>query len=556
MRAPFASLVRLSVLTSYGLGGGAKAQRGPKAFLKKLGIGLLAFLVSADFIFLFAMTDIASYGALKPLGLQSLLLLNAAVSASLIVFVMGFLTALSTYCLSPAESLFLALPLRPRHLLGSKFASVYLSDGLVSLLVMGVAVVVYGAKEGPGVGFYLGGALVSLALPLLPLALAYLILVPLMRAARPLRNKNAVMIVGGLLGLGLALGFNFVIQSASAKLGDAAWIRDNLAGPGSLASRFGRAYPPAWLAWRSLSAEGLLARAESLVGLLALGIAAAGAAVAGLGKAYAESLASFDEKLLKRRKATKGELARLFRARPALAALLDRELKLMNREPVYFFNGPFTLVIMPLVLGIMYFAQKDALAQVAGQIGSFAAGPGGLLAAAALGAFSGSATSIASTAFSRDAKALAYLKALPISARRYAAAKWLHGFLFSAGGVLVGTGAGCAFLRLDAASAAGAFIVAMAFAAFANIAALFLDAANPRLSWDSPTAAMKQNINAMIVVLGLMGLLGGLGALSALLPLGKLGFVLLYGGGFGAAALGLGALFGPYIERRLGEIEP
>lgn len=102
MKSPFRSLVRLSILTSYGLGGGRK-ETGPKAAAKKIGIGLLTILVAADFIFLFAMTDIATYEALKPLGAQSRLLLNSAVSASLFVFVMGFITALSTYCLSPAE---------------------------------------------------------------------------------------------------------------------------------------------------------------------------------------------------------------------------------------------------------------------------------------------------------------------------------------------------------------------------------------------------------------------------------------------------------------------
>jgi hypothetical protein len=38
--------------------------------------------------------------------------------------------------------------------------------------------------------------------------------------------------------------------------------------------------------------------------------------------------------------------------------------------------------------------------------------------------------------------------------------------------------------------------------------------------------------------------------------LGKLGFVLVYGCGFGAAAALLGLIFGRYIEGRLAELEP
>jgi ABC-2 type transport system permease protein len=469
---------------------------------------------------------------------------------------MGFITALSTYCLSPAESLFLALPLKSRHILGAKFISTYLSDGLVSLLVMGVAVLVYGIKEGSPAGFYLEGLAVSLALPLLPLAFAYLVLIPLMRVARPLRNKNAVMIAGGVLGIGLALVFSFYTQSASARMEDPAWIRANLAGPDTVFARLGQVYLPAGLSWLALAGKGLASRAGALLGLFALGLAAATALVIGLGSTYTKSLAGFDEQLLKRRAASKGEFARLFRRRPIERALVDREIKLMNREPVYFFNGPFAVVIMPLVVGVMYFAQRDNLRQIGPMIASFAAGPGGLLSAAALGAFTGSSTGITSTAFSRDAKALAYLKALPISGKRYAAAKWLHGIIFAALGVLVGTGGASLVLGLDAATAAGAFVIALAFIAFANIGGLFLDAANPRLSWDTPIAASKQNPNAGIVVVGLMALLALLGFISASLPLGKLGFVLLYGGGFAALATALGILFGRYIEGRLAAMEP
>ena len=421
---------------------------------------------------------------------------------------------------------------------------------------MGVAVVVYGVKERISALFYLEGLAVCLALPLLPLAVAYLILIPLMRIARPLRNKNAVMIAGGVLGIGLALAFSFYSQSMSARMDNPAWIRANLAGPDTVFARLAQVYLPAGLSWLALAGKGLASRAAALAGLIALGLAAASALVFSLGHAYTESLAGFDEQLLKRKAASKGEIKRLFKRRSIDRALVDREIKLMNREPIYFFNGPFSLVIMPLVLGVMYFAQKDNLSQISTQIAAFARGPGGLLSAAALGAFTGSATSITSTAFSRDAKALAYLKALPISGKRYAAAKWLHGLIFAALGVLIGTGSLCLLFGLDLATSAGAFVIALSFIAFANIAGLFLDALNPRLSWDTPTAAMKQNPNAGIFVIGLMGLMALIGLLSAGLRFGKLGFVLLYGCGFSLAALALGFLFVRYIEGRLAELEP
>jgi len=47
-----------------------------------------------------------------------------------------------------------------------------------------------------------------------------------------------------------------------------------------------------------------------------------------------------------------------------------------------------------------------------------------------------------------------------------------------------------------------------------NIAGLIVDTINPRLKWETPVAAMKQNINAVIVILAEMVILGVVGYFS------------------------------------------
>lgn len=101
-------------------GDGSSSKAQAKAVAKAVGIALLALLVTADIGGIFFMTNWAMYRALKPEGLQGLLILNSAMSASLLVFILGFATALSTYCLSSAETLMLTLPARPSHVLGAK----------------------------------------------------------------------------------------------------------------------------------------------------------------------------------------------------------------------------------------------------------------------------------------------------------------------------------------------------------------------------------------------------------------------------------------------------
>lgn len=558
MTAPFPSLVRFLVLSLYAparrAAGAAGAKPSAKRIAKTVGIVLLGLLLAGDVGSIFVMMNLTMYEALKPAGLQGLLLLNAATTASALVFILGFLTAISTYCMSAADSGLLALPLRGRSLLGAKMIMVYLSEFAFAFFLVLVAAAIFAIKETPPASFYVGALLTALAVPLAPLAAIYLIVVPLIVGLRPLRSKNATMIIGGAVGMAFAIVFNLYVQGAASRMNDSAWVLANFAGPQALMARLGLAYPPAFLAWKSMTAGGAAGLGYGLASLV-LGLAAATLVDFALGGAYARSLLGFDELLVKRVAATKAFIARSFRRRNPLGSLVSREIRLMNREPIYFLNGPFVILLMPVFLAIAAISQKGQLGRLLAQAGGFKSGPGAMLAAAAFGAFLGSATSICCTAVSRDAKALPYLKALPIRYRDLGFAKFLHGFAFALFGSLVGGLGVGAILGLPPVDSAAAFLLALAFSAFTCIAGLWLDTANPRLAWDNPTAALKQNPNSSILILGAMALLGALGALSAFLPWGKLALFAAYFAAFSGLTIAALAAYPRFAEKRFGEIE-
>jgi ABC-2 type transport system permease protein len=435
-------------------------------------------------------------------------------------------------------------------------AMTYLADFAFAFLIMAVSAAIYAIKEAPPAGFYFGALLSAIAAPLVPLALVYLLIVPLVSLIRPLRSKNAVMVIGGFVGIAFGLAINLYMQTSMSKMQDPAWVLANFAGPDSLLAKLGAAYPPAFLAWKSMTSGGLLDPLFGLAGL-ALGLGFAALVAIGLGGPYAKSLLGFDEMRIKRVAATKGYFERSFRRGGELRALFLREWRLMNREPVYFMNGPFIVLLMPvfLAVGLFVVAQKpDAIAAL-GPLLQMKDEPWLMLAAAGFGAFLGSSTSITCTALSRDAKALRYLKALPLSYRGFMLAKFLHGLAFGAIGAAIGGIGLCAIMGLSVLDAASAFLIGLAFSAFASIAGLWLDTANPRTDWDTPMAALKQNPNAMIVILGVMGAIGGLGAASAFLGWGKLAFFAAYFGFFSAATAALLAAYPKYAQRRLEAIE-
>jgi ABC-2 type transport system permease protein len=232
-----------------------------------------------------------------------------------------------------------------------------------------------------------------------------------------------------------------------------------------------------------------------------------------------------------------------------------REVRNMNREPVYFINGPMIVLLMPVIVAVMVLAQGQSLGELKAMLAGLGQGPWLMLVAAASGAFLGSSTSITCTSISRDAKVLSYIKSLPLPMGEFALAKFLHGFSFSAFGAAVGVTFIGAFAGLPAPGWAGALFMALAVSAFIDVLGLWLDTANPRLSWDNPTAAMKQNLNAVIVILGTMALLGGLGVLAAYLRLGVWENLLAFGLLPALLAAGGLALYPRYAIRRIASLE-
>ncbi len=531
-----------------------------KDILKGIGIAALVLLVLGDVLVLFVGMNLIMYQGLAPLGLQGALFVYAAVSATVLTFVVGFMTILSTYFLSDMELNLLSMPIPPFTLLGAKFITVYVSEAAISLAFMGSAIGIYGWFERPDFLFYAWGFLASLLLPLPAMALCYLIQVPLLSFAKFLKNKQVILIFGGVVGLAAAVGFNLYYQGMMVGISDPAWIVRNIAGPDTVVNRMASIYPPAQLVLRALTGSSSLGGFFAILVLLVSCVAGSALVVLALAKPYARSLPGFNELHLKKLgKAGSASFLRSSSRRGSLfAALVKREIVLMNREPMYLLNGPFIVVLMPLIMILMLMTQKETFLSdpdIAGVLEMLRGGMASVVIGLA-GAFLGSSTSITCTALSRDAKSLAFIRSLPIPAGSYMLAKLAHGLLFAVFGSLTGVLLPALAMKLGVLETLVGLLIALGLSFLGNLLGLALETINPRLSWDNPIAALKQNPNAVIVILGEMGLIGLCGTAAF-----SLRFSLF------SSALWLGALplalfaallfyYPKFAERRLAKLEP
>ena len=233
-------------------------------------------------------------------------------------------------------------------------------------------------------------------------------------------------------------------------------------------------------------------------------------------------------------------------------ALLLREIHSMNREPAYLLNGPFTILLLPLLYGIMYLTGSLSLPP---EMKAFLHGSAGVLIAGVCGAFLGSATSVASTAISRDAKNLNLIKSLPLSIKCLMQAKLAHAMLIAGIGAVIGVGGIGLLFSFKPFAVGSALVIALSLALFCNVLALILDTVHPKLHWDTPAAAVKHNLNTIIMLFSDILLLSITATMATQTALPQKYYLVCFAGIPLLASGIITHFFWPYAEQKINRLE-
>ena len=527
----FLSLCNILIKSFYGFTR-VKIRKSTKGILKAVGIGALILYGIASVGSIFVFINMNSYAALKPIGFEGMLILNNLLMVVIVTFVFSLLMAMSVYFTSNAERNFQALPLKPWQIFSSKIILVYISEALLSMLIMLPLLVIFGIKEQPDFLFYVYGILGALTIPIIPICVIFAILVPIMRTFKFMRRRNVIMMLAGILGVCAMIGFQVFYQTNMAQISNQDWLIKNFTGPGTILNKIGSGYPPSHLLWKAMDGAGGIGGFINFLAMIGLSAAVLLLVVVLLSRAYSASLVGFDEHSLKKMTDADEFIRRSFQKTTLFSNLVKREINLMNREPVYFFNGPFMVIVFPVIFVIMYFVYLPRIQNGLGGrtiqelLTSIRDAPMAVLIPAAFGGFMGSSMLISATSISRDAKFLPQIKSMPIDLGKYGLAKLCHGLIYGSAAIALGTIPLIIIFKLTPARALLSLLLAAAFIWLTNIAGLYLDTARPRLKWDNPTAAFKQNMNALAAVLAGMGLLAAIGIAAYFIKINISGIIL------------------------------
>lgn len=497
------TLAKIYINSVYGLKGYINdVKTSKKAGLKIAGTIALILVLIVSFLPMIVAFNIMLYKNLQTVNQQGVLITNSVVTASMFTLVMGFLGVVTTYFVDKERDIVLSMPIKPWYLLFAKFVVNYITEVIITALIIIPTLIIYGIGESVGVGFYISGVLECLFIPLIPLALCYIVLIPIMKFASFLKKKDAIMILSGVLGIVLAVGIQIFSSNMTKFETNPDAMRQAFTSPNGMIGLVGRTYYPSVMATKGILEHGTVAGIVNILLFVVISVALVALLLVAMSKAYLNSNIGSDEVKKSSKKLSKEEFKTKLKKQSSLASLTMREIKLMNREPIFFMNGPMTIILMPFIIGVMFFVQRENMAGLFEQIQKVSSATYYVtLAVAGIGMFLGITGTPSSSAFSREGKAFSQIKAMPINTKDYIDAKVLHSVIIGVIASIVACILGYVITKLPITNLILAFVIANLLMLPVILIGLLIDITWPKLVWDNPIKAMKQNINVMVVVL-------------------------------------------------------
>ncbi|HHT65871.1 MAG: putative ABC transporter permease subunit [Caldicoprobacterales bacterium] len=439
-------------------------------------------------------------GVLVQIGQEGIILSWGIAINSAIVFLFGIFYVVSTFYFSSDVEFLLPMPLKPRQILGAKFLVVTIYEYFTTAISFLPVWITYGIYMGCGLLYYIYGLVVFLLMPITPLAAASLIIMVIMRFTNLSKHKDAVKVLGGMVGVFFGVGLNLVIQNVMGSMSQEQIMELVQKGNNSLMILTSGVFPTA--RW---GAEALINYSQ-LSGLFSFLLYAGFSlliyfALLWLGQLiYLPGVVGLSETGSRRTKVNKQALEKTTVKGSVVRTYTLVELRLLFRTPIYFINCVSINFLWPVFLVFPLLFQSQQLNQIQ-QISEMLNRPesqGMVLAGSfALALFMGATNGTTSTSISREGQELFVKKYLPISYRQQLTAKVLSGFVLGLVSILIMVLFAVFIFKLSFWM--GLLILAAAWlpVLLTCLTGLLIDLHNPKLDWDSEQKAVKQNVNLL-----------------------------------------------------------
>ncbi|MEA4889467.1 MAG: hypothetical protein VB070_08410 [Clostridiaceae bacterium] len=463
-----------------------------------LGVYLIAIMAGSAFTL---------YDLLAGAGLQSLLsslYLNAAV---MLVFFFGILYVISIFYYSSDVEKLLPLPLRPQEIIGAKLLVTGAYEYLFLAVLILPPLLVYGVRGQMGFVYYLSLFVDIVFLPVIPLCMASMLVILIMRFTPLARNKDRFNLISSLLAIVLALAFVFASQSMTS-VDEQDLARMIQTGAGSVSGLTGVLFPGTSFAVGALEASSFLSAAGQLALLIVIAAAFLLVTLQLANLLYFKGVIGLNTSASGRHRSGSAELARTNRRTSSFFSYFLKDCRIMLRTPIFFMNNILMNFIWPVFLLIPLLAgdkqenlselipmARDALFSPDG------AAPLALAICFAAFCFVAGSNGITESALSREGSVFYFMKIIPMSYNRQLMAKIAVGVFFSLLGALLPIIFFVAVLQPPFWFTLSVIAIVPGSILLPNLAGIIFELYWPKLKWDNEQKAVKQNLNVVYGIL-------------------------------------------------------
>lgn len=454
----------------------------------------------------------------QSMGQPEIVLTLAFVASQLFILIFGIFIIMSVFYFSNDMNILVPLPLKPGQVLASKFITILVSEYLIVLPMLLPALIIYGAGTLSGITYWIKGIILVLIAPIMPLVIAALFVVILMRFTNIRKGKDLMVVIGSLIGLFAGLGINFFMQNIPTGQ-EEEFFKNLIQSQSGFIQSIGNKFPPSIWATYGLSRTGFeglwnffLFIGFSLLLLLVL---------IWLGNHFFYKGYLSGQEVRRKSKALshKAMKKRTSKASRPITALFWREWKLFFRTPIYVMNGLAGMIMVPFFMFMPLITKGEDLKELMeiGRNPEYA--PIAALVGLGVILFASSLNIIACTAISREGSTFWMSRMIPVAPRHQVLAKLFHSMALSLLGLIIVVLSLYFVLQVSLVRLTAIIILGILGNLLINIANLMVDVLRPKLDWNDPQEAVKQNFNAFFGIIITFILLGILGTLSAILTI-------------------------------------
>lgn len=469
-----------------------------------LGFAMLS-LIPTYIIMINSLVSI--YDAYIELGQRSYFLQMGIFAAQLFVLLFGILYVMSKYYFSNDLEQLLPLPIKPSHILGSKFTILMISEYLTSFPIILPFIFIYGIKGGEGIIYWIYSLFIILGLPVIPLIISSTLVMIFMKYTNIKGKKDLLRVVGGIAFLIIVfyLQFKFQNMAQSSLMAGEDFAMQLARDSNLLVKKLGLIFPPSMWATLSLVNYSNFTGISYLLLLFVLSLVSYVIMINLSEKLFFSGLiGNMEATSSKTSQRSWKNIGRTLNKEKPYIAIAKKEIRILIRTPVYVLNSLVGVIIFPIIIILNIITgdnTMDPLIQVIGNHPEYL-----VLASIGLISIFGIMNSIGSTTFSREGKSLWIQRTLPIKVEDQIIGRILSSLLVQVVGLLA--------LLIGIFFIARPRIIDIVIISVLGLLGsipmtqigMVIDILRPLLIWDNPQKAMKQNLNVLISM--------GLGTLS------------------------------------------